>query len=214
MANQYLDIPQAGDILATSQGQLEHNFLYLANTLGTSLKSGDHQIAVNDSDTATFEGRHLQVCLKNRNAMPPTVSGIGDGTDSLIYSNNGNLFFGSVTGAGAFQLTTYNSNTSLFGTNTVYATASGQTFNGGWTFLPGGLILQYGTITNPTSGSTGTCPFPISFPNACFGVTDGLGRAPYSSASHQFYPGVISTNQFTFSTESSSNKIYWMAIGN
>src|ERR1700687_649090 len=140
MANQYLDIPQAGDILSTSQGQLEHNFLYLANTLGTSSKSGDHQIAIGNADNATFEGRHLQVCLKNRNALPPTASGIGDGTDSLIYSNNGNLFLGSVAGAGAFQLTTYNSNTPLFGTNTNYDNTASGTFNGGWTFLPGGLI--------------------------------------------------------------------------
>lgn len=207
MPNTYTDTPIASHTLAADQPAIEANFLYLANTLGTSLKSGDHQIAVGDLDNASFEGRHLQVCLNNRHGAAPTVAGIGDGTNSMIYSDNGNLFFGSATGAGAFQLTTYN---------------SGGNFGGnpnGWTMLPGGLIMQYGTSAINASGTPTTISFPITFPSAVLSITLGFvssqGNSP-SANSVFIKSGSVATNQFVVTNSSSGGSlgnIYYMAIG-
>ena len=74
MPNTFQDIPKGGDVLSQSQLDIEHNFLYLADTLGTSLKAGDHQVSIGGTDAVQFEGRHLQVCFKNRNGAAPTVA--------------------------------------------------------------------------------------------------------------------------------------------
>lgn len=95
----------------------------------------------------------------------------------------------------------------------------------GYTCLPGGLILQWGSVTGQSahwpSGST-TLTFTsgsknIAFPNACFCVfTSFIG--PTSSSS-----GDISINsksalnfvwQFSGSSSSSFDGFYWAAIGN
>ncbi len=99
MADTYQDIPQANDILSKSQGDIEKNFLYLARTLGTTQTfkapgtgAGDHQFTVGGTDATQFEGRHRQVSLKSlTGGAQPTVTSIGDGTDSTIYSKNGKL---------------------------------------------------------------------------------------------------------------------------
>ena len=210
MPNTYTDNPQASHTLAADQPNIRANFDYIANTLGTSLKSGDHQVSIGGVDTNSFEGRHLQVCLNNRHGAAPTVAGIGDGTNSLIYSDNGNLFFGSATGAGAFQITTYNSG-GTFGNATT-----------GWTFFPGGLIANYGKVT----GQTGAWPAGnqtinfnapnINFPTACFSVMVTFIGPASSSAGDVC---IISTSTssfvwaFTGSASASFDGFYWIAIG-
>jgi hypothetical protein len=209
MPNTYKDIPQPGDILATSQGDIEHNFLYLANTLGTSSKAGDHQISVNGVDNTSFEGRHRQVCLSNRNGGVPTVAGIGDGTNALLYSNNGNIFFGSANGAGAFQLTTYNAGSNFGGTNT------------GWTFLPGGLMLLYGVIA-PNSSTTNTVNFAAltlpNFPTAIFQAQVTRQRTTSDpGSSYEYYVDNTTLAQTGFNIinrDGHTYGYYWMAIGN
>lgn len=76
------------------------------------------------------------------------------------------------------------------------ATASGQTF------LPGGLIMKWGS-------NSGASPvvFPIAFPNNCFNV-----QLTANSNGSQFNVTSISKTSFTFS--SLSNFCYWIAIGN
>lgn len=217
MPNSYTDTPIASHTLAVDQVNIEANFLYLANTLGTSNgKKGDHQISLTSNDGNSFEGRHLQVCFNNRHGAAPTVAGIGDGTDSLLYSDNGNVFFGSVTGAGAFQLTTYNAGAN-FGANAAYgAPPAGFTQEGGWSFLPGGLILQYGFYGKAgATGSSGTVQFPIAFPTGNFIVNLSLYRNSGDQDATIDSGTPPSTTAFKFRTSSSgSDGVYWFAIGN
>jgi len=215
MANIYKDIPQASDILSQSQKDIRANFDYLANTLGTSLKSGDHQIAINGVDTTTFEGRHRQISLNNRSGGPPTVAGIGDGTDSLIYSSNGNLFFGTALGAGAFQLTTFNAGAN-FGLQNIYQVGPPQ-LSGGWTFLPGGLILQYGKNDVAASINTYTFNFPFAFPNNVFNIQITPFRAASNPGNDNEFWVVsgFTTSQFQiFNKGAHSFQFMWVAIGN
>jgi hypothetical protein len=209
MSNTYTDTPIASHTLAMDQPTIEANFLYLANTLGTSnSKNGDHQISLTGVDTTSFEGRHRQVCLNNRHGLAPTVAGIGDGTDALIYSDNGNIFFGTSVGAGNFKMTTFNANT--LGGLASFATGPG------WTFLPGGLIMQYGIATITGSSSPQTISFPITFPGAVFSVTTTGISSNSSTNTVNISSGSIATNQFQIfnSATTSVLSMYWMAIGN
>jgi hypothetical protein len=196
------DAPIASHTLANDQPLIENNNLYWANVL---LK--DHQIgAVGGTNSGvTFEGRHIQVAFSNRNGSPPTVSGIGDGTNALLYSNNGNIFFGSATGAGAFQLTTYNSGSNFGGTTN------------GWTFLPGGLILQYGQVASP--GTSGQVTFPIAFPSgsAPFSIQvtleRGSGNQTVTVDNGSTNAAPNSTKFGYLSSSGGSNFVFWIAIG-
>lgn len=214
MSNTYTDTPIANHTLAFDQPTIEANFLYLANTLGTSLKAGDHQIALSGVDTTQFEGRHRQVCLNNRNALPPTVAGISDGVDSIIYSDNGNIFFGTSIGAGNFKMTPFNA-------TTLAGTAKFGTTNNGWTFLPGALILQYGVVITPRSGVNDTVLFAtngIDFPNNLFSVFFNFARSNSATGTDNFWINDSNTFDKTrFSWKASTNSadfLYWVALGN
>jgi len=209
MPNSYSDTPIASHTLAADQPVMEANFNYLANTLGTSnAKNGDHQISIGGADNNAFEGRHRQVCFNNRNGSEPVATSIADGVDSLLYSKNGNVYFSSSLGASPFQLTTYN------------AQANFGASPNGWTFLPGGLILQYGTSAVNTVGTPTTITFPMTFPTAVLSITMGFvnnagGNSPAANSAF-VKSGSVATNQFVVMNSSSGNltNIYWMAIGN
>lgn len=211
MVKTYKDIPQPGDILATSQNDLENNMAYLANTLGQSLKAGDHQIGMNNvppssvhNDGVVFEGRHVQVSLNDRTGSPPTVAGIADGTNSLIYSAGGELQFSSINNNGPYQLTTTNTTSpsadyAFFGQN---LTISGGPTIGGWTFLPGNLVLMYGlTITNVAGA--GSVTYPITLNNNAYSMTTQYGVKIL----------VTTTVGFGFTGGPSNGTVFWMAIG-
>ena len=84
----------------------------------------------------------------------------------------------------------------------------------GYTFLPGGLILQYGSSTAVKSSGSTTITFPIPFPVAvysvqCTVVTSDNSTIRFSilnnSALDKFITTQTSTSKFT--------NLYWTAIG-
>lgn len=83
----------------------------------------------------------------------------------------------------------------------------GNLSGNGWTRLPNGLILQWGTANG------GWVNFPIAFPNACFSVVGTQGRGSdyepyviYNISNTRFYhKGKV---------EHEANGAHWMAIGN
>lgn len=98
-------------------------------------------------------------------------------------------------------------------------------FINGQTFLPGGIILKWGTFNGFTSSSsqTGTITFVPAFPNGVFNITAQAfytGTAPGSSGgSLNIRQPSVSNAEFTwaFSTGSSQftgGGFYWLAIGN
>ncbi len=94
----------------------------------------------------------------------------------------------------------------------------------GYTFLPGGLILQYGLKTIPGAWPSGTdqtitfttnVPANIDFPNECFGVFTTFRGASSSSGDI----GIVSISKTAFkwnfggSSNASYTGFYWWAIG-
>lgn len=85
----------------------------------------------------------------------------------------------------------------------------------GYTYLPGGLILQYGK--NVSTGKFTVVNFTtvggISFPNNIFSVVATRGQEDTGTT---YGVTDLSVTGFTFTSDSSSvgNRFYWIAIGN
>lgn len=162
------NIPQAGSKLSVSQPQIQGNFL-TANTV----INVDHFPFDN---VTSDQGKHRWV------EMPvlavPLPAG---GTQGIIYTKSVTLSATSQTqlyytqdGLGQeWQITSANNvNFATFGTFTNYPVPSVTppyppsdpavpNQNGGWTFLPGGLLFQYGTMI--ATSSTQLIKFPVRF---------------------------------------------------
>jgi len=210
----YLSIPNPGDILGSqSQPQLKANFDYLASTLGK-----DHQISIGDLSTTSFEGRHIQVSFNNRatNNVPMP----GDGTNALLWSNAGNLYIrqnssflgAQFTGPVPANATGF----ARFGTDTLIVANQ----DGGWCFLSGGLIFQYGFFT--VTATSGTTDFPIPFTIGPFSVVitgcNNTVTIPARLPWLDFSPGSVNNNlKFSWGSVNSAGsnvfQVNWIAVG-
>lgn len=178
-------------------------------------------------------GYHQQVRMPNYTVNsispnPPTVvAGFGglyaDNTTSTGVSTETGLWYTPDVTGNAYQLTrTITGSFSLFSANTNNYNATGTQFNGGWTFLPGGLLMQYGQYYKNTGivGSTGTVTFPVSFSAAPYNISLTL-ICKSTMTSQTQYLSVLDT--FTSSTSFQWNLLstvggsyvgfYWTAIG-
>ena len=165
-------------------------------------------------------GKHTFVEMPIQGTIPPTGLATGEGTlytnavNSVSSSTETGLFYTPDNGGNQYQLTrTIGSAIATFGTYTNYPTPVANQ-NGGWTFLPGGLLLQYGDMLS--TGSNTIITFPIPFTdsvNAPYSLTATRQQASSSGATY----GVISATNtgftFTSSSSSSGTRFYWMAIG-
>ena len=187
MPNTFRDIPLAGDLISVSQADLKQNFDYIQGALGK-----DHQINFGSSDTGTsFEGRHKQLSLNNRNGGVPTIT---DGADSIVYGINGNLAWTSASSAGPVQLTNVKTNAVTNATS-------------GCTFLPGGILLQWGNTAN--TGITTVVHFVNTFSTVytCVAVPTQPDRTAAVT--------VVGNASFTFVMDNAApgQSIRWFAVG-
>lgn len=139
---------------------------------------------------------------------PGNISGIGQ-TYTKTVGSDVQLFYESGTGV----------ETQLTGPNSASATTNG------YTWLPGGILLQWGQNNNPiaSSGSTNLVQnFNIPFPNNCFFVS---GSGLYSSSNKPNSQISINIRQSSLSNLTNFNYIpftgssdyigfLWVAIGN
>lgn len=191
-------IPQANDRLAKSQQDLLQNNTQLDTSFGIN-----HYAF---SDLSANNGMHKQ-CQLVELANPVPVAG----TDSLYCATTGSPAVGElfyVRGGG--------------GTPIQMTGPSNPVTNGkGYTFLPGGMLIQWGFI-NSTASSYTPLLFAtdnINFPNRCRFIT----TQPYSGASvpnSQATVTILDSSvsnlgfQWAFVTNSGSyTGFYWQAIG-
>lgn len=137
-------------------------------------------------------GIHRQVRMNAQSAP-----GVGDGS-GVMYGNtlSGNTWPYWQNGAGSATL--------MAGPSSIAAT--------GYTYLPGSVILQWGSIAS--TGKDTTVTFPLPFPSNIFSVT--IARTQSSSSNTNYGVNTVSTSGFDFAADSSSAGItlYWMAVGN
>ena len=181
------NIPQPNDIPSQSQAQILTNFQQLNTVFDV-----DH-VPFNDG-TAANRGKHDQSTYIELGADPTTLSG-----ELAVYSKDNagatTLYLRQESNGSVIQMSGPNPTPGASGT----------------TFLPGGLLLKWGILNNPTDSAVVTFP-DGGFPSNAYSLTFAISRNGTSSTV-TYYTGLTNT-QFTVRTNSASNDaLTYIAIG-
>ena len=145
-------------------------------------------------------GYHTVAHMVPQGADPATVAGYGQLYSKTVnsFTNDQALFW--ETGNGLIQQLTTNLTPS--------ATANG------YSFLPGGIIIQLMKVNNPVSGMTYN--FPITFPTTCFSIQLTPSLNDNSTVRCYVASGTLNASGFQIQATSSSHftSMYVTAIGN
>lgn len=193
------NIPLPTDFISDSQADIRNNFTSINATF-----SRNHI----PFSTVTNNGKHTFIEMPVISTIPTPVPGLisGEGT---IYTKTisavSEIFYTPDSSGNQYQLTTtIPAAFAKFATNTAYSTG----LTGGWTFLPGGLLLQYGKNTG--AGAVGTIVFPIAFSDVPYSLTLTSTRNAASSVGIN----AVTASQFTYITSSASvTSVNFIAIG-
>lgn len=201
--------PPDGSTLGETKTTIRNNLDGTFQTL-----SVDH-INNNGDPGAKPAGYHNVIHVVPQGSNPAAVAGYGQLFSKTITSgaNDQALFW--ETGGGLIQQLTVN----------ITPSASAN----GYTFLPGGLIMQWGFRSGAFSGgsATGSVTFPLAFPTACYmvnttpvyqatGNTGGGLPGDTGTVGVNNVAGQPSTSGFQWNFRSNSSKytgFYWTAIG-
>ncbi len=143
------NIPQATDLLSTSQGQILGNFTQL-NTAWLK-----NHVDFNAGDA----GKHKWVTFPQQGATPPAGSAFA-GSEVGLY----NAISAGPRGTGINEL--YANKQSFAGvkqipaTASILSTSSPNGFSFGWTYLPSGIIMYWGNDSG--TGGSKTVTFPTA----------------------------------------------------
>jgi len=190
----YSITPNAGDSLGFTRPLINTNFsliqtAFAVNHIGFGLSgAGKHKFVVMpvQGSAPTTGASELALYSKQGSAGP--------GTSALYMIRDGN--------AG----TEVQLSTSSVG-NAVAATS-------GYTWLPGGLFMQWGQVINP--GNSGSVVFLTPFDVTPYSIQLTLARNNSSSVQSAYVNsgGTVNNVQFDFNTTGGSNLLlYWLAIG-
>lgn len=204
-------IPASGNNPSVDQPGMLTNNISTANIINV-----DHR-----GFNQTSGGKHKVIRALSLQTLGIALPGgvAGEGT---IYTKTAssvtNLFYRPDATSDEYQLTRTNSSKiALLGTDTNYVFPTPPvTTLGGWTFLPGGMILQYGTIVPTNTPGFTTVAYPVSFSTPAFSIQ--ITPTTTSSAGDQtasLRVGSSGNTSFQINTSSSGNVVLfnWMAIG-
>ena len=200
------NIPQPNGFLADSQGQIKNNF-----TFSNGVMEINHYPF---NDTTANKGKHKWSEYVNQTGLPLTQAA-GEGTlYTKSVSSESQLFYSPDATTRQYQISRFiEASFALFATNTNYPQVPAvPTQFGGFTWLPGGLLLQYGRADNP--GGSGTVKFPVSFTSDVFLVQ----LTPRNDGSHSaftyYIDGAPAITSFSYrGSTTGSNALFWLAIG-
>lgn len=191
------DIPQSGETLGGTRARINTNFQNIATVMAIN------HVAFNETD----QGKHAYLQMPesgtdfNNNTTPPSTNA----DEGAFYAKAANsvttLFYRSESNGQEYQLTSVDdANIATFG-------SSSQ----GWTFLPGGLVLQYGIVTAP--GTSGQVTFDRTFSAAPYSIviTSQSGSVGNESRVSNSTPPTTST--FNYVAPGGVNFLNWIAIG-
>lgn len=189
-------IPAAGNNPSVDQPNMQTN----TNSIN-SLIAVDH-VGFNQ---LVDGGKHKYI------RMPVGTIPAMSATEAALYSKTANtlsqLFYTNDTSTNQYQLTR--------ASNVNFATFAQST---GWTFLPGGMLMQWGQATSSgVAFPNTTVTFPFTYTNAVYSVNCTILTTANSRFFVELYD--LSTNQFRAVTRDSGGTITtaitfcWMAIG-
>lgn len=176
--------------------------------------------AIIDEDHYSFDeangGLHRQVRMPVSGVIPAGVIA-ASGTLYTKTSGEGTLFYTPDTTGDEYQLTrTITASTAQFSTNAAYGTPpAGFTQIGGWTFLPGGMLMQYGFFGKAGAlGSSGQVQFPVTWTTGAYSINLTLYRTSGDQSLTLDSGTAPTTTTFNFKSSSSGSEgLYWTAIG-
>lgn len=186
------NVPQIGQSLGASRSIINSNFSTIQTTFDV-----DHK----DFNVASA-GKHRFVHFVDATSDIPATSATEVALFNKLVSGVPRLFLRQLSSGTQIQLT---------GLDPTLST-------NGKTFLPGGMLLQWGKVIQPNS-TTGTVSYSPAFPTTVFGVFFTLARN--SSGNDGIWINTAGTNnlsQFAWRSSTSlpnaSDFFFWMAIGN
>lgn len=199
------NLPNTGQSLGFTKTPIRDNLAVLRST-----------IAINHYDVNDpLAGKHKFSVYPRQGTDPATTS-----TECALYSKlinaTTNAVFRSQSSGSVYQMTCVDdTHFASFGTFTNYSPPVVNQ-NGGWTFLPGGLLFQYGVI-NVSPGGSFPVAFPVPFSANPYSITlAGTRGSTNSSGVFVVQGSEVFTGFSIFNTSSVSGGIvncYWQAIG-
>lgn len=214
------NIPTISQSLSVSRPLIENNFTNYKNNMEVnhagvnSATKGKHTLiqmpTVQAASPGTAAGElafYTKIVSADPQLFMQTQSLAAAGTDIQMT----NAFSASITKLGAFA---------SYGTPPV-----GAVQVGGYSFLPGGLLLQYGFFTTNIAGMGASgdsdVEFPIAFPTGRFTVYPtftSIGIVTSTGAALAIVPALSTLTTFRVAWQQSGNLslngINWWAIGN
>ncbi len=194
----YNDTPLSTDPINQTQAPIRTNFESIRALIG-----------VNHVDFADADnGKHKFVTFPLQVAAPVFLAGeIG------LYNKVAIAPFGTFNELFIHKLTTQGTATAdIPFTASILSTSNPLPTNAvGWTYLPSGIIFQWGNWVNPAPGPTsGTVTFPIAFPNVCMNVIPATSGTP----NHIVVASNVTQTNFLATTSVAGNNIgTYIAIG-
>jgi hypothetical protein len=201
--------PENGQSLGASKVPIRDNFTAIVADLGVN------HVAINLAD----QGKHKFLQMPEQGSAPTTAANEGG-----LYTKVGpspaqtQLFYRAESSGFEYQMTqTIAASTALFATDTNYIAPA--TTLGGWTFLPGGLLLQYGTIVPTSTPGFTAVAYPVTFPSGnpafCIQIT-ATTTSSNGDQTASLRAGTSASTGFSINTSSSGNVTLfnWIAIGN
>lgn len=185
-------IPASGQSLGSSRTQVQNNFSSLRTTISNATLP--NHIDVN----STGAGKHIfiQMPVQTPSAANLTLSGefgliakTANGISELFYNRDGANTAGTPN---YIQLTKGNPSVAT----------------PGYSFLPGGILIQWGLGT--ASGGSAAITFPTPFPATLFSVV----CTPLGTSAVGIAETGQSTTGFTAKTANSNTQFFWVALGN
>jgi hypothetical protein len=208
-------IPQSSDFIDDSQGDLLNN-----NIAINGIFARNHVPMV---DVTNGQGRHTFVEMTNSAGIPAPAGSLQDKSGTL-YTKRGSsvsdLFYSNDNSGNQYQIsnvvkTSDNNRFPAFGKNIPLGVAPYNGFgSGGWTFLPGGLLMQYGNAPADNVFGT-TIVFPVPFSATPYSIQLIPVVDDTSTIRLSVLEGSQTALQFLTNSTKSSHLIsfYWVAIG-
>lgn len=174
-------------------------------------------------DPNSYGGLHKQTRIINQLNIPAGLNAQMGTIYTKLATSTGvltesNIFFTPGTTGNEYQLTRpITASFALFGNLTANYNLAGANFFGGWTFLPGGLLYQYGRVDlAPVHAEATVVPFPVTFSDVSTIVTSVTSIANNSSISQggsQATTVTATSFRAVVSTSAGVLGFYWTAIG-
>lgn len=187
------DIPNPPNLPSVDVPNMKVNTNSIASVLGV-----DHYAFGNVNG-----GLHKWVQMPTVGSIPSFNSSTSNLYGKTVSGPTAQLFYSPGTSGNEYQLTRASSSN--------FATFAAAT--NGWTFLPGGLLLQYGSVASPGAGPS-TVSFPFTFSSAVYSIQFTARNDGSHSAFDYYVDGAPGLSSFVYrGTTSGSDTLFWMAIG-